>query len=320
LVTNVWLTNNPRNILVRTGQASPSPAMSLTERSLYDGAIIHTFPSSSVVIRHGEAVATCKEGDYSSNTPASIILLESDTGSDIGQVPMVDKSCGFPGSNNVLSTADGNHIVVNAPLNRSQLFQPVRLTNLATGDSFDFIMPPGRGDATDTSLAMRLDPSMTVIESQSGPPTILVARNSSILRIHPTARDWIGQTGIMSPIANASSNGRYIFVGSVGAGFRAIDRQSGQQLGEITRNSFLSDTTDTAHVMVFDSLDFLVHSDAGWLLLQYPGPSLHPNDPIILPSPPNHVDSDQANAAEDDKRIVAVAAGVVSVFDARSKK
>jgi WD40 repeat protein len=98
-----------------------------------------------------------------------------------------------------------------------------------------------------------------------------------------------------------------------------IDRQSGRQLGQLADSSI--DVGDSLGLwpIVTDALYFLVHSRGAWRFLRYRLPSLTPDDPLILPGPSNYRSSDQAGLEGEDNRIVAVAGGVASVWDTRTK-
>jgi hypothetical protein len=309
-IVGLWGTSDPDLVVVRTTTGGPDGADRIVTRSLRDGSVRHVLSErragdpAAEVVRSGRGVATCLEGPEVGRY--AVVVTATDTGAETARVPL-RRVCGgeLP-----LVTGDRNHLAeaigpVDSP------YQVIRVVDLGTGAAVEAVVPRGRFDNP-----TRADPTMTVLTPPSGPPAVLVRRATSLLALGttPDPLDPVSDAGQ----AYASADGRDVVVDRPES-VLVRDVVSGEEQGRL--GPLRGGDGDLVVVGVEDEVQMVTRAAGRWTISTYSLPALTGRESYPVPVPADaDPGSTTVNAVSDGDRMVAVADGLLTVWDRNTRQ
>jgi len=317
-IAGVWLTDDPDLAMFRYDSADSEDSQ-LVIRELSSGAQVRTMPSHSAVVQHGKSAISCTDSPPD-QTKATVAVIRSDTGEEVLRFPL-DGRCDY---RYLYQSADRNYL-----LEESALFDKdhgtAKVTDLSDGSTFDVAIPPKlpvSSGLTSPPVTVQNNLSVGVFRSGNGQVTMLLGRGSTLFRMGDLTPDLRGPRKYDDFNRNTelSDNGRYLVIQG-DDGVTVLDRDTGQELGHLTREEIERERGDgPSGIFIDDSVSMLFRSSGHWALSQYSLPDLERQVRYVLPTAVDDTGTPgiSATATEVDNRLVALAGRVLSVWDTKT--
>jgi WD40 repeat protein len=316
-ITDVWLTDDPNLAIFSYNNEGR-----LFIRDLSSGTVVRTMPPDSAVVQHGRRVISCTNPPprrfdvKAANATASV--LRSDTGNEVLRFPLDSDTCVA----RLKLSGDGNYLVEDS-LRSNKDYRMAKVADLSDGSTFDVAIPP-KPEGDYSGLTFEIDLSMGVLRSGDGQVTVLLARGSTIFRMGHLTHDLRGP--LKYHPTRLSDNGRYLVATGDDTpffsgydGFAVFDRHTGQELGHLTEAEIERGDRRYDQLSIDDSLWRLFKSSQNWILSQYSLPDLDRQAQYVLPAGVDVGSTGWAGAEIIDNRLVAIADGMLSVWDTRTR-
>ena len=328
-VSSIALTGDQTHVVIEVASSAPGD---LTEpvvvRSLADGSLAHSYPDATRVLR-GRAVATCEQvgpvGDRN-----DLVLHDPATGTETSRRRVT--GTGLDDCRYLAATREGRYVVEAGSwtVTRDKLQADARMTALDTGTVADVVVPLLREDARGPlGGPLRWHPLMAVQERPGGPPAVVLAYGTTVLRM-ATVFDPGSGAGDAPREELSVDDPRYLVdhVADHVPGrptYISRDVTSGRELG---RAALSWDGVDTdggfvaqLRAVLDGGLVHLYRAHGVWRLTRFSLPDLRPVGPVdVSPGPPGPGDDLLTTAGlssrDDGSRIVTVAGGQLLEWDA----
>jgi hypothetical protein len=268
-------------------------------RSLVDGTTVREFPPASAFVENGTLVVSCAEPA----TPPTAIVQRSDTGAEMARIRMLGDECTI--GRLAAAVVDGGYLVEPRSTTRDKHYDVVRLTRLADGRSYDLTLPSDLN--LDPANPITLTRSMTVVDRDDEPPTVVLSRGSSLLRLRPDTTP----AGAATDHLALSRDGRY-FVAIADDGTTVFERRSGAELATLRTD----DLDEGQHLTsVGEGVGEVTRTDTAWYFTHYMLPTLDVSTRIVIPRLADTAPSTVAAVSDSEEGIMTFTDGVLSDFD-----
>jgi WD40 repeat protein len=191
-------------------------------------------------------------------------------------------------------------------------YQLRRITDLADGAAFTVTLPPDNpAELSSSDLPFAIAP-LGVLRAASGPPVVLLARNTAVLRLRGKPAPWSTQT---PGSVDLSSDGRFLLTFDAD-NYIILDPTTGAELGRTPRN----DPDNRGGQGISDRFATVARPAQDWVLAEYRLPRLEETARYALPGPGSVVDVAGFAVTNDHDTFVSLIGGVLSAWDRKTHR
>lgn len=312
-LTAFWLTPDATSVVLRYGPselrplAQADPADRVVVRSLADGSQIAQLPPD-VRVLGGAATLACSPPAGQEQNPGLTV-------SPIGgpDPPLAIRAFDAMSCSDIRMTADLGAVVETDVGDQDRDQDVVWLTDLADGRTYQLAVPRPANPPPGLTGRVTVDPTITMVRRPGGPPEVLKAHGTSVLRLRTEPMRGPAVSGRV--VWGHSEDGRYAMVLADDV-VSVEDRASGAATGSRP----LPTGDDDRHWFLQDALWLTQRYAGGWEVTRYELPDLAETLEIALPSAGEDGRPHLAGLVVDPAGgpLIALSDGVLTAWDVRT--